>query len=103
VGGSTPAIHPTLLPCFYAAFIDGDKSPVTEHFEWCMKPFGRGGLLLCYNAFFHGAVVDANDQSSNARGVRAFNQLAAHDPRLVATIIPVRDGLVVGVKMRDSA
>jgi len=32
--------------------------------------------------------------------VRAFNRLAANDPRLVATIVPVRDGLVVGVKVK---
>ena len=68
-----------------------------------MKLLRKGGLLLCDNAFFHGAAVDPNDQSGNARGVRAFNQLAAHDPRLVATIIPVRDGLVVGLKVRETA
>ena len=68
-----------------------------------MKLLRRGGLLLCDNAFFHGAAVDPTDRSPDALGVRAFNELAARDPRLVATIIPVRDGLVVGVKTRDRA
>ena len=68
-----------------------------------MKLLRKGGLLLCDNAFFHGAAVDPHDQSGDARGVRAFNQLAARDPRLVATIIPVRDGLVVGLKVRETA
>jgi predicted O-methyltransferase YrrM len=67
-----------------------------------MKLLRRGGLLLSDNAFFHGAAVDPNDQSPNAEGVRKFNELASRDPRLVATIIPVRDGLVIGVKTRDT-
>ncbi|HWC74922.1 MAG TPA: hypothetical protein VG454_13385, partial [Gemmatimonadales bacterium] len=60
-------------------------------------------LLLCDNAFFHGAAVNPRDKSAAARGVRAFNKLAAGDPRLVATIVPVRDGLVVGLKVGDAA
>jgi len=67
-----------------------------------MRLLRRGGLLLCDNAFFHGAAIDESDRSGNALGVRAFNQLAATDPRLVATIIPVRDGLLVGLKTGDT-
>jgi caffeoyl-CoA O-methyltransferase len=103
VEGSALDVLPTLTPGFDAVFIDADKEPLPKYFEWGMKLLRKGGLLLCDNAFFHGAAVDPNDQSGNARGVRAFNQLAAHDPRLVATIIPVRDGLVVGLKVRETA
>ena len=92
-----------LPPGFDAVFIDADKEPLPKYFDWGMKLLRRGGLLLSDNAFFHGAAVDPNDRSPNALGVRAFNELAARDPRLAATIIPVRDGLVVGVKIRDSA
>ena len=103
IEGSALDILPTLHPSFDAVFIDADKEPLPKYFDWGMKLLRRGGLLLCDNAFFHGAAVDPNDRSPNALGVRTFNELAAHDPRLVATIIPVRDGLVVGVKTRDSA
>ncbi len=103
IEGSALEVLPTLHPGFDAVFIDADKEPLATYFDWGMKLLRRGGLLLCDNAFFHGAVLDPNDRSGNALGVRAFNELAAHDPRLVATIIPVRDGLVVGVKTRDSA
>src|SRR5438105_5069951 len=103
IEGAALDVLPTLHPGFDAVFIDADKEPLPRYFDWGMKLLRRGGLLLCDNAFFHGAAVDPTDRSPNALGVRAFNELAAHDPRLVATIIPVRDGLVVGVKMRDSA
>jgi predicted O-methyltransferase YrrM len=103
IEGSALDVLETLQPGFDAVFIDADKEPLPKYFEWGMRLLRRGGLLLCDNAFFHGAAVDNNDRSGNAIGVRAFNQLAAGDPRLVATIVPVRDGLVVGLKTRDSA
>lgn len=103
IEGAALDVLPTLHPGFDAVFIDADKEPLPTYFDWGMKLLRRGGLLLSDNAFFHGAAVDPADRSPNALGVRAFNELAARDPRLVATIIPIRDGLVVGVKTRDRA
>jgi predicted O-methyltransferase YrrM len=103
IEGAALDVLPTLSPGFDAVFIDADKEPLPQYFDWGMKLLRRGGLLLCDNAFFHGAAVDQNDRSPNALGVRRFNELAARDPRLVATIIQVRDGLVVGLKTRDDA
>jgi predicted O-methyltransferase YrrM len=102
IEGPALEVLPTLKPGFDAVFIDADKEPLPHYFAWGMKLLRRGGLLLSDNAFFHGAAVDPNDQSPNAEGVRKFNELASRDPRLVATIIPVRDGLVIGVKTRDT-
>jgi predicted O-methyltransferase YrrM len=101
IEGSALDILATLSPGFDAVFIDADKEPLPQYFEWGMRLLRRGGLLLCDNAFFHGAAVDPEDKSPAARGVRRFNELAARDPRLVATIIPVRDGLVIGLKVGD--
>ena len=103
IEGAALDVLPTLAPGFDAVFIDADKEPLPQYFDWGMRLLRRGGLLLCDNAFFHGAAVDPNDRSGAALGVRAFNELAARDPRLVATIIPVRDGLAVGLKVRDTA
>jgi len=103
IEGAALDVLPTLAPGFDAVFIDADKEPLPKYFDWGMRLLRRGGLLLCDNAFFHGAAVDPNDRSGPALGVRAFNALAARDPRLVATIIPVRDGLAVGLKVRDGA
>lgn len=103
IEGGALEILPTLTPGFDAVFIDADKEPLPKYFDWGMRLLRVGGLLLCDNAFFHGAAVDENDQSGNALGVRAFNKLASSDPRLVATILPVRDGLLVGMKTRDTA
>jgi predicted O-methyltransferase YrrM len=101
IEGAALDVLPTLRSGFDAVFIDADKEPLPQYFDWGMRLLRRGGLLLCDNAFFHGAAVDPTDRSPAALGVREFNRLAATDPRLFATIIPVRDGLVVGMKVAE--
>ncbi|MGH9259766.1 MAG: O-methyltransferase [Acidimicrobiales bacterium] len=99
IEGAALDVLPTLTAGFDAVFVDADKEPLAQYFEWSVRLLRPGGLLLCDNAFFHGAVVDAADRSPAVEGVRAFNRLAATDPRVTATVVPVRDGLVVGVKV----
>lgn len=99
VVGAALDVLPSLSAGFDAVFVDADKEPLPQYFDWSMKLLRRGGLLICDNAFFHGAAVDEADRSPAAAGVRAFNRLAATDGRLVATIVPIRDGVVVGVKV----
>lgn len=85
---------------FDAVFLDADKEPLPRYFEWSLRLLRPGGLLLCDNAFFHGSVVDPKDHSPQAEGVRAFNRLAATDPRVASAVIPIRDGVVIAVKLR---
>jgi predicted O-methyltransferase YrrM len=99
IEGAALDVLPTLTPGFDAVFVDADKEPLAQYFEWSVKLLRPGGLLLCDNAFFHGAAVDEADHSAAARGVRAFNRLAATDPRVVAAVAPIRDGLVIGVRV----
>jgi predicted O-methyltransferase YrrM len=89
----------TLAPGFDAVFVDADKEPLAQYFDWSVRLLRAGGLLLCDNAFFHGSVVDEADHSPGTEGVRAFNRLAATDPRVVSAVAPIRDGLVIGVRV----
>lgn len=97
--GDARKILPTLEPGFDVVFIDADKEPLPEYFEWSVRLLRNGGLLLCDNAFLHGTVVEADNDSPATAGVRAFNRLAASDPRVVSAIVPLRDGIVVAVKV----
>lgn len=97
--GDAREVLRTLDPGFDAVFVDADKEPLAEYFELSVRLLRSGGLLLCDNAFFHGAVIDQSDHSAAAQGVRAFNQLAATDPRVVSAVAPIRDGVVIGVKV----
>ena len=99
IEGDARQVLATLSPGFDAVFVDADKEPLAEYFEWSVRLLRSGGLLLCDNAFFHGAVVDQTDHTPAAEGVRAFNRLAATDPRVVSAVAPIRDGVVIGVKV----
>jgi predicted O-methyltransferase YrrM len=101
IEGEALSVLETLAPdtAFDAVFVDADKDPLPQYFEWSVRLLRPGGLLLCDNAFFHGSVVDPSDHSPQAEGVRAFNRLAATDRRVVSAVIPIRDGVVIGVKV----
>jgi len=101
IEGDARAVLRTLEPGFDAVFVDADKEPMADYFQECVRLLRVGGLLLSDNAFFHGAVVDKSDRSAQAEGVRAFNRLAATDARVVSAVIPIRDGVVVGVKVAE--
>lgn len=101
VEGRALDVLPTLSPGYDAVFVDADKEPLEQYYQHALRLLRRGGLLLCDNAFFNGRVTDARDMAPDIQGVRAFNRTAASDPRLVATVVPVRDGLVVGVKVAE--
>jgi predicted O-methyltransferase YrrM len=96
--GAALDVLATLAPGFDAVFVDADKAPLAQYFDWGVRLLRVGGLLLLDNAFRHGSVLDPKDRTPDTEGIRAFNRLAAADPRLIATIVPVRDGLLVAVK-----
>lgn len=100
--GEARDILPGLTPGFDAVFVDADKESLESYYREGMRLLRPGGLLLCDNAFYHGRVLDPADTKPDVEGVRAFNALAARDPDLQATILPVRDGLLLGVKAGPS-
>jgi predicted O-methyltransferase YrrM len=101
IEGRALDVLPALPAGFDAVFLDADKEPLAQYFHHAMRLLRRGGWLLCDNAFLHGRVADAEDRAPEVEGMRAFNRLAAGDPRLVSVVIPIRDGLVAGLKVGD--
>lgn len=89
----------TLDDVFDAVFLDADKAPLPEYFAHAMRLLRVGGLLLCDNTFMDGRIADPAADGSDVRGMRAFNDLVARDGRLVAAVIPVRDGLLAAVRV----
>jgi len=92
-------VLPTLDGPFDAVFLDADKAPLPAYLEQAMRLLRVGGLLMCDNTFMNGKIADATADTEDVRGMRAFNDLVAADRRLVSTVIPVRDGLLVAVRV----
>jgi len=54
-----------------------------------------GGLLITDNMLFHGTIFDPQNHTKSVEGIREFTKLVMNDPTLTASIVPIRDGLLV--------
>lgn len=83
-----------------AAFLDADKSNYPHYLEECMRIVHRGGLIMADNAFAFGQLLDAEPADPDVPAVRAFNDAVPRVEHLHSVIVPLGDGLWVGVKER---
>jgi caffeoyl-CoA O-methyltransferase len=81
-----------------AAFLDADKANYPVYLEESLRIVRGGGLILVDNAFAFGQVLDENPTDSEAGAVQAFNEIIAREKRVQSVIVPLGDGLWVGVK-----
>jgi caffeoyl-CoA O-methyltransferase len=87
----------TLPGPYDVAFIDADKLTYPEYVRLSLERLRPGGMVIADNAIRRGQIVEAG-VSEDMDGIRAMHDLLASDPELVATALPVGDGLAVAVK-----
>lgn len=97
--GDARALLPSLSDenPFDFVFIDADNSNYPLYLNWILNHLNPGGIIAAHNAFVHGMILDKNNRSSYVEGTRRFNLAIAEDPRLIATIFPAGDGMLVAV------
>lgn len=81
-------------------FIDIDKEQYPEAFDLARDRVRLGGLIITDNALWMGKVADRSARDKVTRGVRKYTQLAMEEPDLLTTILPLRDGVAVSLKVR---
>jgi len=81
-----------------AAFLDADKASYPLYLEECLRIVRPGGLIMADNAFAFGQLFDPVATDREVPAVRAFNEVMAKEARLHSIIVPIGDGLWVGVK-----
>jgi caffeoyl-CoA O-methyltransferase len=81
---------------FDMIFIDADKPPYAEYFEWALKLSHPGTLIIADNVIRDGKVLDENSTDEAVIGVHRFNKALAANPAVTATIVQT-----VGVKEHD--
>jgi predicted O-methyltransferase YrrM len=97
--GAGADVLPTLATSSMdAAFLDADKSGYPLYLKECLRIVRPGGLILVDNAFAFGELFAERPQDREVEAVRDFNELMARTPGLRAVIVPIGDGLWVGVK-----
>jgi caffeoyl-CoA O-methyltransferase len=57
-----------------------------------------GGLLITDNLLWSGRIFDAKDKTADTQGIRRLTRLVMKSPAWTASIVPIRDGVLVARK-----
>jgi len=79
-------------------FCDIDKRDYPRIYPFLSSRLRSGGLFVCDNMLWFGRVAGP-DEDPDTRGVRELTRLLHEDPAFVSTILPVRDGVSVSLKV----
>jgi predicted O-methyltransferase YrrM len=80
---------------FDIAFIDADKENYDAYYERCLQLVRPGGLILCDNMLWSGAVIDQSVQDESTNALRALNAKAGKDERVDVSLLSVGDGILI--------
>jgi predicted O-methyltransferase YrrM len=86
---------------FDLIFVDINKDGYPEVLEPCIRCLRVGGLLVTDNVLWHGAVADKKDRTKDTAAIRTYNERLSRDARMLAAILPLRDGVSVALKLRE--
>jgi len=81
-----------------ACFLDADKGSYKLYLDECMRILRPGGLVMADNAFAFGQLLDESPTDPDVPAVRAFNDHVPTVKGLESVIVPLGDGLWVGVR-----
>jgi caffeoyl-CoA O-methyltransferase len=79
---------------FDFVFIDADKVNYIAYYEALLPRLSERGLMAIDNTLWSGRVVEPDDDEST-RAIVEFNDHVAADPRAVAVVLTVRDGVTL--------
>lgn len=83
---------------FDLIFNDIDKRGYPASLPVIAEKLRPGGVLIVDNMLWHGRVFDEADRSPDTEGVRELTRRLTTDPEWVASVVPIRDGLLVAYK-----
>ena len=82
-----PKIAAETIAPFDLIFIDADKVSTPDYFTWALKLSRVGSLIVVDNVVRKGEVANARSDDPAVQGMRRFIDMAAAEPRVIATAI----------------
>jgi len=79
---------------FDLVFVDADKVSYPAYYEALVPRLSARGIMVLDNTLWSGRVADPDD-SEETRMFVALNDRIASDPRVVAVVLTVRDGITL--------
>jgi predicted O-methyltransferase YrrM len=97
-----PIIEVEDIGPFDMIFIDADKPPYAEYFEWALKLSRPGTIIVADNVIREGKVLDKDSKDEKVKGVQRFNKMLSENYLVTATIIQTvgekdHDGMAIAI------
>lgn len=100
-GSATPTIAKDKRK-YDLIFIDAKKNEYPDFFRVCLPRLNKGGMIILDNLFWHGQVIGIKEKSARfqkaVKTLKKFNKKFIDNDQLESVILPIGDGLGIGVK-----
>jgi predicted O-methyltransferase YrrM len=99
--GNALTIMPQLQKKYDFIFLDADKEDYKRLFDYSMILLKKDGVIFIDNLLWHGFAANKKvpkDYKISTNYIREFNKIFMNQPSLKSIIIPVGDGIGLGVK-----
>jgi predicted O-methyltransferase YrrM len=97
VGEAVDTLRHTGGP-FDLIFNDIEKRDYPASIDAITPKLRTGGVLIIDNLLWSGRILDPADQSPDTEGVRAVTRRVMESDEWIASIVPIRDGVLVACK-----
>ncbi|NWG29203.1 MAG: O-methyltransferase [Ignavibacteriaceae bacterium] len=100
--GDAVNVMPQLKKKYDIIFLDADKEDYKRLFDYSLVLLRKGGIMVVDNLLWHGYAASSRvppEYKESTKHIREFNLLFMNQPNLRSSIIPVGDGLGLGVKL----
>ena len=94
-------LHSNEANTYDFAFIDADKDSYDIYYEQCLALLRPGGIMTIDNIFMAGDVPNPEIQTEAIKTVRNLTAKIAQDRRVVSSLLPIGDGLLLVQKNRN--
>jgi predicted O-methyltransferase YrrM len=98
-------VLPGLKKKYDFIFLDADKEDYKKLFDYSMILLKRGGIMFVDNLLWHGYAASArvpDNYKSSTKHIREFNKEFMNQSGLFAAILPVGDGIGLGIKVKKN-
>jgi predicted O-methyltransferase YrrM len=99
ISGAALDVLPRLTDGAYdLVFVDGEKKEYGDYLREALRLLRVGGVVAFDNSTWHHRVADPSQRDAATIAIRELGKHVREDGRLVPTLLPVGDGLLVAVK-----
>jgi caffeoyl-CoA O-methyltransferase len=97
LGEAVQVLRETSGP-FDLIFNDINKEDYADSLPVIAEKLRPGGVLIVDNMLWHGNIFDPSDQTPATSSVRKLTELLTRSPEWIASLVPIRDGVMLAFK-----